>query len=428
MRSILYLLSLGAASGALGASVERGNIASEPILPSQDPWYTAPDDYESATPGTVLGIRTAPGNLTSLVGNSSVAAWNIKYRTTNSADEPSWAVTTLFRPQKLSYSSLSKQSTVVTYQIAYNSANVDMVPSIGLYWTFAQDYPEHGVRSETSLIRELLSRGWMVSVPDYWGPDAAFGASVQGGHATLDGVRAVESLQNITHSPRTNNFIWGYSGGSMGTLAAAELQPEYAPDLVLSGTVIGGVVDDFSKSFETLNETPNSPAMISALIGITTQYPEAKEYLESRLVPETKEEFLSVKKIHILETVAKFANKNIYPYFIGGQDDLHSPIMTSLYEKQFNLANIGTPSETPVFVYKAVQDAGVRIELTDAVVQEWCKQGLDVQYERNVVGGHQEEIENGKPRVLEWVLGQLSSGAREECIIQTVNYTAPALP
>ena len=69
-----------------------------PTPPSQDPWYTAPDGFETTLPGEILRVRPTPGNLTTVFSNSS-AAYNVLYRTTDSRYQPSWAVSTLFVPK-----------------------------------------------------------------------------------------------------------------------------------------------------------------------------------------------------------------------------------------------------------------------------------------------------------------------------------------
>lgn len=61
------------------------------LLPSQDPWYTAPPDFEASTPGTVLRVRAVPGGPT--VFSNASAAFHILYRTTGSRYQPTWAVT-----------------------------------------------------------------------------------------------------------------------------------------------------------------------------------------------------------------------------------------------------------------------------------------------------------------------------------------------
>lgn len=148
-----------------------------PIPPSKDPFYTAPPQYELATPGEVLRVRVAPGNLTSIIGNSSTA-YNILYRTTDSRYKPAWAVTTLFIPLSNTTSSsngTSIGSALLSYQYPYDSTDVDASPSYDFYI----DAPIWW--SDVSL---ALGRGWYVNVPDYEGPLASFAAGVQSGHAT----------------------------------------------------------------------------------------------------------------------------------------------------------------------------------------------------------------------------------------------------
>jgi hypothetical protein len=115
------------------------------------------------------------------------AAYNILYRTTDSQYQPAWAVTTLFVPlsqpntTSIASNSTSPGGALLSYQIPYDSADVNSSPSYALY---AGGQPD---------IAGALGRGWFVSVPDYEGPLASFTAGVQSGHATLDSVRAVLS-------------------------------------------------------------------------------------------------------------------------------------------------------------------------------------------------------------------------------------------
>ncbi|OCL10937.1 hypothetical protein AOQ84DRAFT_374465 [Glonium stellatum] len=98
-----FLLTLSSALSSTSVTLQKPTAGplSTPLPPSQDPFYTAPLNYELAKPGTVLRIRAAPGNLTSVTSNSS-AAYHILYRTTDTRYKPSWAVTTLFVPPSFS--------------------------------------------------------------------------------------------------------------------------------------------------------------------------------------------------------------------------------------------------------------------------------------------------------------------------------------
>ncbi|OAQ59562.1 lipase 1 precursor protein [Pochonia chlamydosporia 170] len=403
MRPLRWLFGLCVTPQAVG--VLTGQDASsegQPLPPSQDPWYRAPPGFDRKQPGGILKIRIAPGNLTSVVGNPS-AAYHILYRTTDSTSKPSWAVTTLFIPPSFHFSPSGKAA-LLSYQFAYNTANLDSSPSIGLYWRLAQENRHLGLKSSTSLVNEMLTRGWIVNTPDYMGPDAAFGASKQAGQATIDSIRAVHNLANMTGNMPINMAIWGYSGGSIATLAAAQLAPRYAPELKIEGTVVGGLVDDISADFDNINKSPIAGTLIALLLGITAQYPEATAYLESRLVPETKTEFLSVRDMNAGDALPKFAGKDIYAYFIGGAEDLQAPILQKLYDDQAKLSDKGVPS-MPIFVYKAIKDEYCPVEQTDSTVKTFCEAGADIRYDRNTVGSHVLEIENGKPRAMTWLDG-----------------------
>jgi hypothetical protein len=47
--------------------------------------------------------------------------------------------------------------------------------------------------------------------------------------------------------------MWGYSGGSLATEWAAELQPTYAPELNFAGAALGGLVPNITSVLKTIN-------------------------------------------------------------------------------------------------------------------------------------------------------------------------------
>ncbi|TKA37463.1 hypothetical protein B0A55_13225, partial [Friedmanniomyces simplex] len=82
------LLKFAALLATLATPALFAPTSSSPIPPSQDPWYTTPSGFEGASPGAVLRLRSAPGNITAIF-NASSAAYNLLYRTTDSKYEPS---------------------------------------------------------------------------------------------------------------------------------------------------------------------------------------------------------------------------------------------------------------------------------------------------------------------------------------------------
>jgi hypothetical protein len=166
-----------------------------PIAPSQDPWYTCAN-CTHAKPGDVIKVRTAPGDLASLLPGAA-SSYNILFATRDSLDQPSWAVTTLFVP-----TTRAAETTLLSYQIAYDSADVDVSPSYTLSTTY--------LGSETVELESMelaIAEGWFVNVPDYEGPNASFTAGLASGYATLDSVRAVLAY-SAKASADVNTALW----------------------------------------------------------------------------------------------------------------------------------------------------------------------------------------------------------------------------
>ncbi|KAM0304500.1 hypothetical protein ACHAPM_002598 [Fusarium culmorum] len=411
---LLFLLSLWL--GFVGATQAA---LSEPIPPSKDPWYTAPPGFENAEPGTVFRVRPAPGNLTSVIGNCS-ASYNILYRTTDSHFKPTWAVTTLLVP-KLGPESLAQQkyqqSALLSFQVPYDSPDVDASPSNAMY--DASDF-------FSNYYGAALGEGIFVSVPDYEGPLAAFTAGLISGYATLDSIRAILSLGlgfNTIDTPSV--ALWGYSGGAFATEWASELAVQYAPELVAGpviGAVMGAPLPNITSCMRDVNGGPKSGLVVNILLGLTGQYPDVRKHLVSKLNDDgqyNKAGFLAAEGFTISEALSTFSG-NINKYFQKGTDILSDPKITALINREGVLGYHGTP-RWPMFIYQAISDEVTPIAATDAVVERYCSVGADVHFERNTLGSHDEEAGNSYDAAFQWLL-DIFSGQRDTkgCVIKDV--------
>jgi len=181
-----------------------------PAAPSRDPWYSPPAAWEAARPGVVLRIREAP-NLQNIVGfGHAAAAWHILFRTTDSYSGPAWAVTTLFAPRTGTPGNGEDRPALLSYQLPYDSANVDASPSFTLY--AGEPYGE---------IALALERGWFVNIPDYEGPLASYTSGLMAGQSTLDSIQAslaaMQDLVGQVSGNKTRVAMWGYSGGALAS-------------------------------------------------------------------------------------------------------------------------------------------------------------------------------------------------------------------
>ncbi|KAJ4354317.1 uncharacterized protein N0V89_006052 [Didymosphaeria variabile] len=268
-------------------------------------------------------------------------------------------------------------------------------------------------------------------MPDHEGPTASFAMGITEGHATLDSIRAVLSSGLLPKNTHTKYAMWGYSGGSVASEWASELQEQYAPELSFSGMAIGGCVPNITETRNNLTGTAYAGLFPGAYLGLTSQDEEAREFLVSRLKtsgPYNATAFLADVNLTVTQAFATYAGQDIYSYFVNGRADLENPILTQIADRNWYQGYHGVPL-MPTFVYKAIGDEFSTVNSTDALVERWCGIGVDVEYQRNTVGTHITEITNGRLRALEW-LGHVFEGTATVggCSVKnvTVNVTSSA--
>jgi hypothetical protein len=398
-----YLLSSAYLAIATPFPLATGDNSSEPLLPSQDPFYSAPPGYENTAPGTILRIRHAPGNLTRIVANTS-AVYNIVFRTTDSNYFPSWAVTTVLAPlPNTTTTGNATHNSLLSLQIAYNTAYSDSTPSIEIYG--ALGLSSMGIPSTTDDISTALGMGWYVNMPDHEGPKSSFFLGVQEGHATLDSIRATLNSAILPSNKKTKYAMWGYSGGSVASTFAAELQEQYAPELQISGMAVGGLVPNMTGAVRNNTGSPYAGLIPPIYLGVTSQNPAARAYLVEHLKPSgpyNASGFLAALHYDINTSFGAYAGQNISDYFVNGWADVEVAVIQEIVDRQTNEGYHGVP-QMPVFAYKAIHDQFTPVKDSDALVERWCGIGVDVRYERNEVGGHIAEITNGRLRALAWL-------------------------
>ncbi|KAJ8121161.1 hypothetical protein O1611_g10173 [Lasiodiplodia mahajangana] len=213
--------------------------------------------------------------------------------------------------------------------------------------------------------------------------------------------------------------MWGYSGGAIASTFAAELQASYASELSFAGAAVGGIVPDLTEVFR--KPISNVSAAIPAgLLGVTAQYPSAREYLISQLKttgPYNATGFLRALNFTAPQSQEYYGFQNISEYFVSGLEALYSaPELVRVFGDNEYEGYHGIP-QMPLFVYKAIHDDF----------------GANILYHRNTIGGHSDEFINGVPRSFEFLSAVLDgSYARKynttgcTWVDVTVNVTASA--
>jgi Secretory lipase len=370
-------------------------------LPQHDPFYRAPAGWRVKRPGTIL--RHRPVTLATFARlPQRVQSWQLMFRTTSTTGKPMVAVTTVLMPAG------GRPRSLLSYQIAEDAAAPQCAPSYELRLSGSRTEAANQV--ELLLIDAAVGEGFAVSVPDYEGVQGDFGAARQPGYAVLDGLRAAEHFAPLQLPGRkTPTAIWGYSGGSLASGWAAQVQHHYAPELRLRGVALGGFVTDVSQALLTINGGPGSGLVASALPGVLKSSPGLARLLAPQLT--------SAGRRLLAHSGAQCEVQNLAQYpFVNFDRYLRHPIASLLARpaiaKQMARLNLGrTAPSAPLFVYHAVHDELIPIQGPDTIVPRYCAHGDSVRYTRDDASEHVSLAVTGAAAALDWLTTRASGQA-----------------
>lgn len=364
--------------------------ADPPPLPSTDAFYTAPSPIPDVAPGTVLRSRPAPWAEPGY--GTTIQAWQLLYRTTDTHGRPQAAVTTLLVPTATAPAGGRR---LVAYAIAEDGLSTACAPSYQM---------RQGIRPNEAA--PLLRAGTALVVPDYEGPDSAFTSGMQAGHAILDAIRAATSFAPAGFPGRkTRVGLWGYSGGGQAAAWAAELHGEYAPDVDVAGVAFGGAPADMGATLHVLDGAPYSGVVFLSAIGLSRAYPEAK--------------FTSLYNAKGREMLADLADACLTKAVVGygGQrlaDYVTVPDVRAVpaFRKVLKQVNLGQRAPGfPVHVYQGTGDELNPVTAADALVTTYCRAGTPVDYSRLDGKDHLGAGTVGIPAAIAWLQDRLAGVA-----------------
>lgn len=367
-----------------------------PIAPNLDPWYKVPENITSYEPGAIIRHRSPQNRIAGYASDpiNLVSSHHILYRTTDSLGGATATALTVLVPHNADFTK------VLSYQIATDSSYVNCAPSYGLQRGHANDGTQVS-GEEIFCIQAALGMGWVVIVPDFLGPRSAYLANALAGQAVLDGIRAARASTSFTGIYKNPTIaIWGYSGGSLATMWAAEIQPTYAPELTIAGAAVGGIIANLSTVMATVNKGLLAGLIPSATLGLMNQYPELAPIIEEQILPPFKDAFFRANSQCILADLVQFANRNVLDMF--KDPDVFYTNPTILKIMQENSLGQRTP-KIPMFVYKGMKDEVSSYQDADALVDNYCRNGAMVQYYRDSLASHGPMTVFAAPTALSWL-------------------------
>ncbi|WP_084505565.1 lipase family protein [Nocardia harenae] len=251
---------------------------------------------------------------------------------------------------------------------------------------FADPSPSISANQELPSSAAWAGLGANVVIPDYIGLGTpgmhTYGNRFEQGHAVLDAARAANTLAGV--GPETPLLFWGYSQGGGATAAAAELLPQYAPELNLKGTWAGGPTADLSAILNQIDGALIGGAIGYAINGMLVRYPDLQRALD-RVSSQAGRDMLAtlgetcigdlIFKHPFLRTNSLTVDGRSLSEHLAGIPEA-APVLAELKVGQLK-------PQAPVLITSGRNDDTVPYAQAKQLAQDWCGRGGTVEFRTN---------------------------------------------
>lgn len=368
-----YLFFFVALGDVLARSHPHNRRASIPTPPN-DPFYYPPDDWESHQPGDILKTRKVNLAFLQIDHLNYKEAYQILYRTTGAYEsDPSYTVTTVIVPYN------AQKDKLVNYQVYTDANGAKCAPSYSMRkgGNFGNDIL---LNYQQLLFSTFLDEGWILTIPDYQGPERAFAAGRLEARMSLDGVRATLN-SNLTELSKDAKVVtYGYSGGAIATGWVAALQPSYAPEINAVGFALGGTPANVTNTVQSLDQGIFSGLCVAGITGIYFGYTQLQEHFKGRIRPKGVEAIEFARANCLLDIQIKYPFNHVFSseFFQNGENLLYDPVLQSVIgDIVLGLKESETPT-APVYMFHSQHDEIVPFADAKKAAKDWAKHGADV--------------------------------------------------
>ncbi|GGV65638.1 MULTISPECIES: lipase family protein [Streptomyces] len=374
---------------ALAATAAEASTASASVVSRG---VTIPEFYDPpaelpAADGTL--IRSEPLRLAlwlpSLHGPLPGRATRLMYKSTDANGEPV-AVTGAYIEPTARWKGSGPRPLVVVAPGTMGQGD-QCAASLGLEHPITLNGKTVSVGYEDLSIYRLLARGTAVVVTDYVGLGATdrlhtYVNRVDEAHAVLDAARAARSVEGASVTADSPVGLFGYSQGGGATAAAAELQPQYAPDVRLAGTYAGAPPADLTKVTEGIDGTELTGALGWSLNGFLQSDPELRPIAEAHLNAAGKDALADLSTMCVGDAILRYGYAKSSKWTTDGQTLSEIIGSTPQLQEFLDTQRIGRLRPAgPVRVATGTQDDLVPHGQARQLAVDWCAQGADVVYE-----------------------------------------------
>ena len=371
---------------ATATVLTAGLLGSAAPAVAETDFYLPPDPLPTSTPGDIL--RTAPSDLALRApvpgGVFPGQGTKLLYRSNDAKGAPNAVSGTYIEPSTPWNGPGDRP--LVALAVGTHGQGDQCAPSRNLGALVSYNPPlDFFTEYEVLSINALLLRGIAVVVTDYDGLGTpghhTYVNRAAEAHAVLDSVRAALALENASVTENSPVGLFGYSQGGGASGAAAELAPEYAPELNLVGAYVGAPPADLVATLKQIDGTLLTGAIGYTINGLAEAYPEVRNEIDAEINDRGREMLAAVANQCVPETVANFAFQRTGEYTRTGESlDVvlgRLPEVQKILEEQ----RIGkrTPA-VPVLLQHGTQDDTVPYGQARELALDWCAQGATVQF------------------------------------------------
>ncbi|MBQ0753580.1 MAG: lipase [Gammaproteobacteria bacterium] len=319
-------------------------------------FYTLPTSLPAGIPGEIF--REEPMRAGPPSANKAADAFRVMYHSANALGNPNLTTGSIIIPK----GSTSTLRNIVVMAPGTAGPAFRCTPSRMI---------DNGAYYEQSAINDMLSRGYIIAIPDYEGyhqnPQSTYIVGRSMGAAAIDIARATAHHFNANVSEYQVAFR-GYSQGGAASLWAAQMQPTYAPEMTVVGTAAGGVPANLAQVALPLEGQPGFGVLFYALLGQDYAYPglSLSPYLSDagRAAVSSMENDMCV-----IELIQGFSGKKLSD--LTDINPLNLDRFNRIAENELGKTEI----TSPIFQYHEIQDGLVAFGQAKDLRTTYCSQG-----------------------------------------------------
>ncbi|MQA96525.1 MAG: lipase [Streptosporangiales bacterium] len=260
---------------------------------------------------------------------------------------------------------------------------------------------EAGDENEGGLIHQYAGSGLAVAVTDYEGlgtpGDHRYMVARSAAHVLLDIVRAAQRLPGAGLPADGPVGLAGYSQGGHAASWAAQVAPDYAPDLDVKAVASGGTPVDLRHIAAENEGGENFGLVLAAGIGMDAGYPELD--LESFLNDAGR---AGIEELRNGCDFSPYAGKTLADYTTS------DPLETEEWRTILDAQNVGgMEPRVPVLLYHSTGDEIIPYEDARELRAAWCDAGVNVTFRTFLLLEHATTAAVASPYVTTWMRNRL---------------------